>query len=125
MNAVLRHRLAGLAAALLPAGACAGDAAVAEPALPWFELLAPLLLLALLAVITSWWLRRRGGLLRRQGPLRLVQVLPVGPREKLLLVQTGSDENYLLIGVTPTGISALGRVSPPKAGAADDSPTDL
>jgi flagellar protein FliO/FliZ len=74
----------------------------------WLDLLLPLLIVIVTGVAAWWLVRRRGSLLRTQGPLQLVQVLPVGPRERLLLVRVG--EQHWLCGATPAQISLIARV---------------
>lgn len=121
-------RLPGLPCAgvlwCLPWALHAQDDGAVPSSFPWLELLAPLLLLAALAAALAWLLRGRSSLLRRDGPLRLVQVLPVGPRERVLLIKIESQDDYLLLGSTPAQITLLGRVAlrtgaSPASGGAD------
>ena len=66
-------------------------------------------LLAVLVMIVgvAWLLRRSplGALSRGHGPLRVVATLPLGPKERLVLVEAG--ESRILLGVAPAGIVAL------------------
>jgi flagellar protein FliO/FliZ len=71
--------------------------------------LVPLGLIALCAVLAAWLVSRgRGSLTQRDGPIRLVHIRPVGPRERLVLVEV--QNRRLLIGVTATQISALAQL---------------
>ena len=79
-----------------------------------------------LAVGLSWLLRRYA--LPRDGLIRVVGGLPLGSRERLLLVEV--DKTRLLLGVTATQIQTLHVFAPgtaPPAGAPafwlDDLPT--
>jgi len=58
-------------------------------------------------VLLAWIVRRTplGAASRRSGPLKLIASLPVGPKERLLLVEAAGCE--LVVGVSPAGIFAL------------------
>ena len=69
-------------------------------------------ILSLIAVVgiilaAAWLLRRTpfAAATRRNGPLKLVASLPLGPKERLLLVEADGCE--VLIGVSPAGIFPL------------------
>jgi flagellar protein FliO/FliZ len=103
-----------LCAALAPAVARAADP---EPvAMSWWSLVAPLLLVLGVGAALLWLVKRRfSGALFPSGPLRVVQVVPVGPRERLLLLD--HDGRRLLCGITAHAISvtelgASGRSEP-------------
>lgn len=93
-------------------------AAVAEPAAPAPEssllgLVLPLLTVAF-ALVALWWvMRRQGGRSAAAGPARIVQVMAVGPRERILIVD--HDTQRLMLGVTPTAISLLAHLEPKDA----------
>ena len=75
-----------------------------------------------LAVGLSWLLRRH--LLPRGGVIRVIGGLPLGSRERLLLIEV--DETRLLIGVTAQQIQTL-HIFPPApsiAVAPDPSPPE-
>lgn len=76
-----------------------GASALAETTL-WLMLVVGLILLL------AWLAKRFGGMhFRHHGSMRVVSVLPLGNREKIVLVQTG--DKYLLLGVTPSQINTL------------------
>jgi len=60
--------------------------------------------------------RAGGAAARAQGELRFVRALPVGSKERVVVVQYRGEE--WLLGVTAGGISLLARNPPDTAGAA-------
>jgi flagellar protein FliO/FliZ len=71
-----------------------------------YSLVVSLVLIAGAAVAATFLLKRwRGSVGRHDGPLRLVHVIALGPRERLALVKVGGK--YLVIGVTPTSINKI------------------
>lgn len=110
----LRAAVAALAAA--PLIALAADAPATAPATlpssPLNLLLGLGFLLALVGV--AWWLVRRMGGLQVAGsraPMRVLGSLPVGARERVVLVQVG--EQQLLLGVAPGRVNLLLRLEEP------------
>ncbi len=86
--------------------------------------LTPLLLgmLLVLALIpAAAWVLRRSGLAQSgaAGGLRIVAQLPLGPRDRLVIVEAG-DRRWLL-GVSASGIRRLGTLPP--GGDAGDTPS--
>ena len=76
-----------------------GASALAETTL-WLMLVVGLILLL------AWLAKRFGGMhFRHHGSMRVLSVLPLGNREKIVLVQAG--DKYLLLGVTPSQINTL------------------
>jgi flagellar protein FliO/FliZ len=74
------------------------------------SLLVPLILIAGAAAAATWFLRRwKGSLARQDGPLQLVHVIAVGPRERVALVKVGTRQ--LVIGITGTNINTLAQIS--------------
>jgi flagellar protein FliO/FliZ len=77
-----------------------------------------LLLVVGLIVAAAWLLRRTplGAFSRANGSLKVIATLPLGPRERLVLVET--ESRRLLLGVGPAGISCLdelpGRTAAPR-----------
>jgi len=61
-------------------------------------------LVVALIVVAAWLLRRSplGAFARANGPLKVVATLPLGPKERLILVE--SEGTRLLLGVAPSGI---------------------
>lgn len=67
------------------------------------------LLVVVFAVAALWWvLRRQGGRAGASGPARIVQVMAVGPRERILIID--HDTQRLMLGVTPSAISFLANL---------------
>lgn len=75
------------------------------PAPSWIDLLLPLVLVIVTGAVAWWLVKRRGSLTNSNGPVQLLQVLAVGPRERLLLVKVG--DRQLLCGATPAQITLL------------------
>ena len=69
------------------------------------SLILPLLLVVATLVAAFYLLRRRFGLATRDGPLRVVQVIAVGPRERIVLLDL--DDRQMLVGVTSAQITRL------------------
>lgn len=92
----------------------AGEAA-ATGSTSWFALLMPVVAVTLAMVAMLWWLRRgrglRGG---RQGPLRVVQAVAVGSRERVVVLD--AQNRRLLLGVTANRVELLAELQ------ADGSP---
>ncbi len=81
-------------------------------------LLVPTILILAAAAAATWFLRRwKGSLGRRDGPLQLVHVIALGPRERMALVKVGS--RYLVVGITPTNINTLAQMSDTEGAALD------
>jgi len=73
------------------------------------SLLVPLVVIAAAAAAATWFLRRwKGSLARRDGPLQLVHVIVLGPRERMALVKVGA--RYLVVGITGQQINTLAEV---------------
>lgn len=99
---------------LLPFAALADEAAKAAPALsgdgPGMAQLIQMIL-GLLVVLggilgLAWFMRRMPGMQGRSlGGLRVLAGLPVGTRERIVLVQVG--ETQLLLGVAPGRVQTL------------------
>ena len=76
--------------------------------------------------LALWLLRRTPlGAAASQGPMRVVAVLALAPNQRLLTVEVGQgdERRWLVLGVTPGGISNLHTLSPqPDAPAAHQAP---
>lgn len=94
-----------------PTVALAADPMVPVAANPWGLVLGLLFLLAL--VVGGWWLVRRMGGISVGGnrQLRVLASLPVGPRERVVIVEI-ADEQWAL-GVAPGRVSLLHRFEQP------------
>lgn len=76
------------------------------------EVVAALLLVLLAVVAVAWLLRRVNGAGVRSGlAMRVLAAMPLGQRERLLLVEIGGAQ--LLLGVSAAGISRLHHFDPP------------
>ena len=74
------------------------------------SLVVALVLVAGAAAAATWALRHwKGSVGRREGPLQLVHVIALGPRERLALVKIGA--RYLVVGITPTSINRVAELS--------------
>lgn len=93
----------------LAGGACAAAEPTApDPGASLLGLMLPLLVVAF-ALAALWWvMRRQGGRGGGSGPARIVQVMAVGPRERILIVD--HDTQRFMLGVTPTAISLLAHL---------------
>lgn len=116
--------LAVLACAPLLAFAAAKPAApaaaAAQPPSMFFEFISILLpvavvIAALLAVLH--YLRKRHGLSGRDAPLSILQILPVGPRERIVVLRTRSGR-ALAVGVAGQSLNLIAELDP-----ADIAPT--
>ncbi len=77
---------------------------------PVWSLVVALILVAGAAAAATWVLRHwKGSVGRREGPLQLVHVIALGPRERLALVRIGG--RYLVLGITPTSINRVTELS--------------
>jgi flagellar protein FliO/FliZ len=85
---------------------------------PSFLPMAVALLLVLGLLAAAVWVLRRTGIAPRAGGghLRLVSQLPLGPRERVVIVEVA--DRWLVLGVGSGGISRLGSVPKSDAGAA-------
>ncbi len=101
----------GLAVALgLAAAAPAGAEEPTSLAREILGLLLPLGLVIVAMVAALWLLSRRRGLTNTSGPLKVEQMIHVGPRERVVLLRAG-DEAFV-VGVTASEITFLTRMRP-------------
>lgn len=117
---VLRHGV--LAALGWPLLAVAEPAAAAPPpdGADWFGLLAPVVAVTALMLALLWWLRR-GKTLRGKGngPLRVVQAVAVGSRERVVVLD--AQGRRLLLGVTANRVELIAELRAPGVTDTDDS----
>ncbi|HRD65833.1 MAG TPA: flagellar biosynthetic protein FliO, partial [Candidatus Competibacter sp.] len=101
------------------------SAASAVPPLPGGGMLAQLTLglavVLVLAIGLSWFLRRYA--LPRGGAIRVIGGLPLGSRERLLLIEV--DEARLLLGITPSQIQTLHVFAPVTSRPAETVPFEI
>lgn len=85
----------------------AAEPADASPSLSaeLVSLVLPLLLVVGTLLAAFYLMRRRFGLATREGPLRIAQVIAVGPRERIVLLDL--DDRQLLVGVTSAQITHI------------------
>jgi flagellar biosynthetic protein FliO len=102
--------------------ALAAESADASPSLSaeLVSLMLPLLLVVATLLAAFYLLRRRFGLATREGPLRVAQVIAVGPRERIVLLDL--DDRQLLVGVTSAQITRLATLA---SRARDEDERDL
>jgi flagellar protein FliO/FliZ len=105
------------AVTILP-GVLVAETALAAPGVAMGDLSGVVLSLALVIgfIFAAAWLVRRMplGLGKSNGPLKVLAALPLGPKERLVLVEARGEE--LLIAVSPAGVFNVGahRAAPPK-----------
>lgn len=127
------HPFTRLGSLLLGWGACglalaAPAAAPAQPAASasvWGELLGILLPLALIILVlfaVSYFVRRRFGLTGRESPLSIVQILPVGPRERIVLVKSRAGRLFA-VGVSGQSVTLITNLDPSDLVAPDAPPS--
>lgn len=73
-------------------------------------LLVPLIAVTMAMLAMLWWLKR-GRALSGSGPLKIVQAVAVGARERVVVLD--AQGRRLLIGVTPSKIELLAELRPP------------
>jgi flagellar protein FliO/FliZ len=95
---------------VLPSMLVAEAAGAATPTVGMADLSGVLLSLALVVgfILAAAWVVRRMplGIGRANGPLKVLAALPLGPRERLVLVEARGEE--LLIAVSPAGVFNVG-----------------
>jgi flagellar protein FliO/FliZ len=93
------------------------ETALAAPTVAMTDLSGVILSLVLVVgfIFAAAWVVRRMplGLGRSNGPLKVLAALPLGPRERLVLVEARGEE--LLIAVSPAGVFNVGT-SPARPG---------
>lgn len=124
---------ARIASLLLGWAACglalaAPAAAPVQPAAStvWGELLGilvPLALIILVLLAVSYFVRRRFGLTGRDTPLSIVQILPVGPRERIVLVKSRAGRLFA-VGVSGQSVTLITNLDPSDLVAPDSPPSE-
>ena len=101
-------------AAAPAAPASAAPAAAAQPPSLLFEFAAILLPVAVVLgglVAVLYVLRKRHGLTARDAPLSVLQILPIGPRERIVVLCTRSGR-ALAVGVGGQSLSLIAELDP-------------
>lgn len=111
MKKLLCNVLVGL---LWPGAAFAAD--TAERGSLLFGLLVPLIAVTAAMLAMLWWLRR-GRALSGNGPLKVIQAVAVGARERVVVLD--AQGRRLLLGVTSNRIELLAELRAPDAPAKD------
>lgn len=104
---------AALAAAVMfqthTLSALADNTQAADDSIPWVSLLVPTLLILGAAVAATFLLKRwQGRVGGRDGPLQLVHVIAVGPRERLALVKVGG--RFVVVGIAPGSVNRIAEL---------------
>lgn len=89
--------------------AAPASAQAAPTGVDWFGLLAPVVTVTVAMIAMLWWLHRGKSLRGRgAGPLRVVQAVAVGSRERVVIVD--AQERRLLLGVTAHRVELLAEL---------------
>lgn len=127
MKNPFRHVAAAqcLALAAYSFDAVAEDAAGAAPSLSgeWISLILPLLLVVVAGVAALWLIKRRYAGAGGNEALRIRSVLAVGPRERIVLLET--EHQMLVVGVCPTSMNTLAQWPVDRAASETRSDTHL
>ena len=92
----------------------AAQAAAAQPPSLLFEFAAIVLPVAVVLgglVAVLYVLRKRHGLTARDAPLSVLQILPIGPRERIVVLRTRSGRT-LAVGVGGQSLSLIAELDP-------------
>ncbi|MGF1680400.1 flagellar biosynthetic protein FliO [Photobacterium minamisatsumaniensis] len=91
----------------------ASSAASAAPNLSIASTVASLVLVVGVILFLAWLLKRMKfpGVQGNDSSLRVLRQLPVGQRERIVLLQVGDEQ--MLVGVTQQNISLLGKLDQP------------
>jgi len=112
-------------AAVLAPALMTAETAFAAPTVAMADLSGVVLSLVLVVgfILAAAWVVRRMplGIGRGTGPLKVLAALPLGPRERLVLVEARGEE--LLIAVSPAGVFNVGSARTRAADACAAEPT--
>lgn len=103
-----------LALVSTPLAAAGGSPAAGQPASFFGELLSivvPLVFIILGLFAVLHFARRRYGLTGQDAPMSVVQVLPLGPRERIVLVKTRSGRVFA-VGVAAQSVTLITDLDP-------------
>ena len=100
--------------------AFANNADVSDGSISWTSLLVPTVLVLVAGAAATFVLKRwKGAVGGRDGPLQLVHVIALGPRERLALVKVGA--RYLVVGITPNNVNRIAELYDIQQANADSS----
>jgi len=89
--------------------AFANNADPADDSISWISFTLPMVLILGAAAAATYVVKRwKGTVGGRDGPLQLVHVIALGPRERLALVKVGG--RYLVVGVTPSNVNRISEL---------------
>ncbi|KRE94454.1 hypothetical protein ASG87_17790 [Frateuria sp. Soil773] len=74
----------------------------------WLGLLVPLIAVTVGLLALLWWLRRGQSLQGGRGPLRLVQAVAVGSRERVVVLD--AQDRRLVLGVTAQRVELIAEL---------------
>lgn len=106
--------------AVLAIASCARSVRAAAPAAAAREssfvgellaILVPLALIIVALLLVLRLARRRYGLTGQDAPLSILQILPVGPRERIVLVRARSGRVFT-VGVGPQSVNFITNLNP-------------
>jgi flagellar biosynthetic protein FliO len=101
--------------------AFANSADTPDDGIAWTSLLMPTVLILAAAVAATFVLKRwKGAVGGRNGPLQLIHVIALGPRERLALVKVGA--RYLVVGITPNNVNRIAELYDIQHAGADSPP---
>ena len=90
----------------------AANGVAMSPTQDYLKVIVALVFIVGLIFACAWLIRRMsGGVGMNHKHLKILSVLPLGTREKLMIIQAADE--YLLLGVPPQGISTLHRFDEP------------
>jgi len=107
----MKERTWGTALVGLASGPALAGEGVGPGAAESLSVLMALLLVLALILGLAWLLRRSGLVASRAGSLQVLASLPLGGRERAVLVQLGEEQ--WLLGVAPGSVRMLARLDRP------------
>lgn len=73
------------------------------------SMIVPLVLVVGSMILALVFVRRRFGIVSADGPMRVRQILAVGPRERVVLLEVG--EHTVILGVTSANVSHIALIA--------------
>ena len=102
-----------LVGSLVPAVAIAAESQAVEPLSiqSVSQVVFGLIFVIVLILFLAWALRRLNAVPGQTGAMRVITSMPIGARERIVLVQVGEEQ--LLLGVTGQSVNLLARYEEP------------